>query len=160
MTNTRTVINLRNESKHCTLTPNKHTHVVTKLHEEDFTWSRLSPFLARRLDYCFTSETALNSCVACNHIMIPASDHKVVVMELNDRYWEFKNSLLKNISFVKMVNKRRETVIKGCDNNCSDTDTWELCKVEIRNFCALFGKKGSQTKKEMTFLSVIYKLQR
>ena len=122
--------------------------------EKDFTWSRLNRFLARRLDYCFVSEKALNSCVACNHVAIPASDHKAVVMELNDQpfqrgpgYWKFNNSLLKNLSFVKMMNERLETVIKGCDSNCSDTDTWELCKVEIRNFCAEFGKRSSTRKR-------------
>ena len=53
--------------------------------EKDFTWSRLNPFLARRLDYCFVSETALNSCAACNYVTILASDHKAVVMELKDQ---------------------------------------------------------------------------
>ena len=46
-----------------------------------------------------------------------------------------------------MVNKRLETVIKGCDSNCSDTDTWELCKVEIRNVCAAFGRGLSNQKR-------------
>ena len=56
--------------------------------EKDFTWSRLSPFLARRLDYCFVSETALSSCVVCNHVTIPASYHKAVVMEHNDQMFQ------------------------------------------------------------------------
>ena len=48
------------------------------------TWSRSSPFLALRLDYCFASEAALSSCASCNHETIPASAHSVVVKELND----------------------------------------------------------------------------
>ena len=45
------------------------------------------------------------------------------------------------------MNERLETVIKGFDSNCSDTDTWELCKVEMRIFCAEFGKRLSNQKR-------------
>ena len=44
------------------------------------------------------------------------------------------------------MNDILDTVIKGCDSNCSDTDTWELCKVELRKFCAEFGKRLSNQK--------------
>ena len=108
--------------------------------KKDFTWSRLNPFLARRLDYCFVSETALetalSSCVSCNHVTIPASDHKAVVMELNDRtfqrgpgYRKFNNSMLKTPTFIKMMDERLDAVIHDCESNCSYADGWELRKV-------------------------------
>ena len=97
---------------------------------------------------------ALSSCVLCNHVTTPASDHRAVVKELNDQtfqcgpgYWKFNNSLLKNLSFIKMMNNRLDTVIKRCDSNCSDTDTWELCKVEIQHFCSEFEKRLSNPKR-------------
>ena len=122
--------------------------------EKDFTWSRLNPFIARRLDYCLVSETALTSCVSCEHVMIPSSDHKAVVIELNDRpfqrgpgYWKFNNSLLKNRIFVNMMNGILDTMTNDCNNVCTYTDRWELCKVEIRNFCSEFGKRLSTQNK-------------
>ena len=85
---------------------------------------------------------------------MPASDHKAVAKELNDQtfqrgpgYWKFNNSLMKKLSFIKMMNDRLDTVIKGCDSNCSDTDTWELCKVEIQHFCSEFEKRLSNPKR-------------
>ena len=97
---------------------------------------------------------ALSSCVLCNHVTMPASDHKAVMKELNDQtfqlgpgYWKFNNSLLKNLSFIKMMNDGLDIVIKGCDSNCSDTDTWELCKVEIQHFGPEFEKRLSNPKR-------------
>ena len=66
-----------------------------------------------------------------------------------------KNSLSKNLSFGKMVNEILETVIKDCECNCSDTDTWELCKIEIPTCCAVW-EKALKAKKEMTIFSDIY----
>ena len=92
--------------------------------------------------------------MSCSHVTIPASDRKVIVMELNDGmfqcgpgYWTFHKNLLKKLYFIKMMNNRLKTVIKGCDSNCSDTDAWELCKVEIRMFCTEFGKRLSNRKR-------------
>ena len=122
--------------------------------EKDFTWSRFNPFVARRLDYCLVSESALTSCVSCKHATIPASDHKAVIMELNDHtfqrgpgYWKFNNSLLKNPCFVNMVNELLDTVMNDCNNICSYTDRWELCKIEIRSLCSEFGKRFSTQNK-------------
>ena len=73
--------------------------------------------------------------------------------ELNDQTfqhgpgsWKFNNSLLKNLSFIKM-NDGLDIVIKGCDSNCSDTDTSELCKVEIQYFCSEFEERLSSQKR-------------
>ena len=52
--------------------------------EKEFTWNRFSPFIARRLDYCFVTEGVLTYCVSCEHITALNTDHKAVVIELNN----------------------------------------------------------------------------
>ena len=114
--------------------------------EKEFTWSTNSPFIARRLDYCFISEDILASCVSCEHSIVPNSDHKAVVVELNDNdfvrgpgFWRFNNSYLRNASFVDKMNECLTSTITDSESlGLTCIDTWELCKVEIRNFCTEF----------------------
>lgn len=80
--------------------------------DKEFTWSRSNPFIARRLDYCFLSQTTLNLCTSCDHLIIPSSDHKAVSLELGGDhfvrgpgYWRFNNSYLKNTSFIEKLNE-------------------------------------------------------
>jgi exodeoxyribonuclease-3 len=123
--------------------------------EKEFTWSRNSPFIARRLDYCFLSEDVLATCVSCEHSIVPNSDHKAVVVELNDNefvrgpgFWRFNNSYLRNASFVEKMNDFLTSIItESVSLGLTCINTWELCKVEIRNFCTEFGKMLSCKKK-------------
>ena len=115
--------------------------------DKDYTWSRPNPFIARRLDYCFISQDLLNSCVSVEHMCIPSSDHKAVIMELNDNdfkrgpgYWRFNNSLLKQTEFVNKMNNKLEELTEEYANNPAKIQTWELVKVEIRNLSIDFGK--------------------
>ena len=116
--------------------------------DSDFTWSRTNPFIARRLDYCLMTSQLLSSCVSCEHISMPNSDHKAIAIELKEStflrgpgYWRFNNSFLKNTDFVdKMNNLLDQYTSNEVSANTSMIEKWELCKVEIRNFCTEFGK--------------------
>ena len=128
--------------------------------EKEATWMRLNPYIARRLDYCFVSENALPFCTSCNHVPIPNTDHKAVILELNDSefirgpgYWRFNNSYLKNENFVLSMNEiLNNFFVQNDELNC--IEKWELCKVEVRNFCIDFGKNLScQSRNEQLILS-------
>ena len=128
--------------------------------EKDATWMRFNPYTARRLDYCFVSENALQFCSSCNHLNIHNTDHKAVILELIDSdfirgpgYWRFNNSYLKNDKFVKSMNDMLHNFVQ-LNGDLNSIEKWELCKVEIRNFCIDFGKNLScQTRNEQATLS-------
>jgi len=123
--------------------------------EKEFTWNRFNPFIARRLDYIFVSTELLTDCTACDHVIVPNSDHKAVVLELCDSafvrgpgYWRFNNSVLRNQHFVQQMNQMLSNFAnanKETDTNC--IDKWEMCKIDIREFCIQYGKKLSCQKR-------------
>lgn len=125
------------------------------INEHDYSWSKTNPFIARRLDYCLLSDNLLQNCVDCIHMTVPNSDHKAVVIDLNDTdfqrgpgYWKFNNSYLKNTTFVNKMNILLDTLLNDRDNeNISDIDKWEMCKIQIRSFCSEFGKEQSCSKR-------------
>ena len=117
--------------------------------EKQYTWNRSNPFIARRLDYCFTSDSMTHSCVSSDIVTTPCTDHKAVITEFSTTdfkrgpgYWKFNNSYLKNPLFIEKMNSMLEQyTIDSHNENMSNIDRWELCKVEIRNFSIEFGKK-------------------
>ena len=120
--------------------------------EKEFTWSRLNPFIARRIDYCFISKNILPYATSCNHSFVANTDHKAVVLDIEDNkfnrgpgYWRFNNSLLKNKTFMEIMNATLETFQKK--NELDSVRKWETCKIEIRNTCIDFGKKLACEKK-------------
>lgn len=120
--------------------------------EKEFTWCRYHPFIARRLDYCFADEDILQFCVSCEIVTAPNTDHKAVVLEMNNTdfvrgpgYWRFNNSYLNDSQFTKEMN---EMLDRFCEQNADELSNnqvqlWELCKVEIRDFCIEYGKYKS-----------------
>ncbi len=74
----------------------------------DFTFSRPTPFVARRLDFCFVTEYLKTGLSGSRHEVFFATDHKAVAVDLNlnsftrgPSYWKFNDSLLENEEFVK-----------------------------------------------------------
>lgn len=119
--------------------------------DKDFTWSRSHPFIARRLDYCFVSKHSLNLCHSCELYSVPNTDHKAVVINFKEDnfkrgpgFWKFNNSLLKDHAFVKGMNNLLDDLHNENENNKGSMQlAWEICKVEIRNYCIEFGKTKS-----------------
>ena len=118
--------------------------------EKDYTWNRQNPFIARRLDFCFISESLLTSCISTEHVCIPCSDHKAVVLELNDNnfkrgpgYWRFNNSFLKQQEYLTLINEKLDELIEEYRNSTTYINDWEMVKVEIRNASIDYGKRKS-----------------
>ena len=117
--------------------------------ERDYTWCRFNPFIARRLDYCFISDSILSISTSCNHHQVPLSDHKAVVLEINNHnfqrgpgYWKFNNRYLKDQDFVTRMNSILDTFSRDAAARATTNsqDTWEMLKLEIRNFCIDYSK--------------------
>ena len=136
--------------------------------ERDYSWNRNNPFIARRLDYCLISENLIQNCVECEHLTVPNSDHKAVAIELNEGdfqrgpgFWKFNNSYLKNIDFVNKMNSFLDDHLNDtCNEDMSDIDKWEICKVLIRSFCSEFGKQLSCSRKNdshKTYIDILDK---
>jgi exonuclease III len=126
------------------------TDIWRALHQDelDYTWNRFHPFVARRLDYCFVTEDILPLIACCEHYTVPSSDHKAVVLELENgkfirgpAYCRFNNSYLKNDHFVNDMNALLDKLKHDNDLNLNPVDRWELTKCEIRNYCVDFGKR-------------------
>ena len=127
--------------------------------ERDYTWSRHNPFIARRLDYCFASEEILPTVVSCEHLAISNTDHKAVLVELNENnfvrgpgYWHFNNSYLKDADFVNQMNRLLDNILgpEQLGLVTSYMEKWELCKIEIREFCLSYGKQKACKNKNRT----------
>ena len=80
---------------------------------KDFTWSRFSPFCARRLDYIFISSDLLPFVSNVQHTFIASSDHKLVSMdfikdeaERGKGYWKFNNALLLEPTYLDFMNDK------------------------------------------------------
>jgi len=93
-------------------------------------------------------------CVLCEHFIVPGTDHKAVVLELNDSdiirgpgYWRFNNSYLKDTAFVSQMNNFLNTLLFDNDAHTDATDKWEQCKIEIREFCIEFGRQRANVKR-------------
>jgi exonuclease III len=115
--------------------------------EKEFTWSRKTPFIARRLDYLLASDSIFAKTIECNIISAPHTDHRIVEMKYKltttvrgPSYWKFNDSLLLDIEFAKMMN----LVIDQFIGDNSDLDPqlkWDLCKIQIREHCITYSTR-------------------
>ena len=123
--------------------------------EKAFTWSRQNPFIARRLDYAFTSDSLLNHIVSCDISSVANTDHRAVILEINDEkfvrgpgYWRFNNSYLKDPIFIQNMNEELDSL----NTDISETsghiaDHWEKCKSKIKDYSIEYGKFMSVQKR-------------
>ena len=127
--------------------------------EKEYTWSKQQPFIARRLDYCFINHELVGSCSACEIIQAPSTDHKAIMLEINNShfkrgpgYWRFNNSHLKDPLFLDHINTLLEDTLKENDTlgSLNPTDKWELCKIKIKDFCIEYGKYKAHGVKNKT----------
>ena len=134
------------------------TDVWRALHdtEKAFTWCRHNPFIARRLDYIFTSEDMLELSVNCEVQTVPNTDHKAVSLEISDSnfergpgYWRFNNSYLNDETFTCQMKEILTQTAEELDAvpDASSLDKWEICKIKIRDYCTDYGKFKAYDKK-------------
>ena len=119
---------------------------------KEFTWSRFTPFVARRLDYIFVNRSILNTVHNPRHIHFSSTDHKAVSIQIKpDDFirgpsrWQLNTSFLEEEDFIDHMTAFIPTYI----TNLSSTDNidkqtqWDLLKIGIREECILYGKNKS-----------------
>ena len=122
--------------------------------EKEFTWSLRSPFIARRIDYCFATELVVNQISECNIVTIAKSDHRAVDItykisnvKRGPSYWKFNDSLLDDRTFITEMNKFI-TTFKIEHENEHNQVKWELLKIKIREFCISFSKEKQKNRND------------
>lgn len=108
---------------------------------KEYTWSRKHPFIARRLDFVFSSDSVFNRIHECSVHSVPQSDHRLVSMVYNlaniqrgPSYWKFNESLLHDQTFVAQLNQ----LLDDYQTNNMELDyqlKWDLCKIKVKEFC-------------------------
>ena len=114
---------------------------------KEFTWSRNTPFIARRLDYILASSTAFDRILSSHIFSVPMSDHRACVIQFKfsdiskgPGYYKFNNSLLNDKNFAQKMND----LIDNFDTEDNDPQlAWELLKVKIREFSISYSKSKS-----------------
>ena len=144
---------------HCTQDVQRFSQTMSRLNvidvwrvlhadEKAYTWSKAQAFIARRLDYCFVSDNVMQSCVSCDIVSLPNTDHRTVTLRLSTSsfvrgpgYWRFNNSHLKDPVFVDKLNNMLENALIEEKQISNTQNVWDLTKVKIRDFCIDYGKK-------------------
>ena len=105
---------------------------------KEYSWSKKNPFIARRLDYIFTSNNILDITSECKLISVPQSDHRGCLLRLQSSdiirgkgYWKFNNALLKDLNYVSKMNNFLEQYRVESDN---DQIAFDLLKIQIKEF--------------------------
>ncbi len=133
--------------------------------KKEFTWSRRKPFIARRLDYIFTSEQLLPFCRDSNIIEIGFSDHKAVFLNIDfstfkrgPSFYKFNTSLLHDIELVNEITAEIDR-IKNLD--LDPHLKWEYIKVTICNLGKMYGRAKARDKRrnESRIMSELKDLQ-
>ena len=106
--------------------------------EKDFTWSRGTPAVARRLDYIFVGDTLLPVIANSQIKSLGLSDHRAVIVEIScaqekrgPGFYKMNTSLLSDEVYVEMIS---ETINRSIEENKSLNPhlRWEMVKVSIR----------------------------
>ena len=107
--------------------------------KRDFTWTRPSPFVARRLDYIFCSHDLSSRVTESKHEFCVGTDHKAVIsyfqtddFRYGKSYWKFNDSLLHDTSFVNIMNGVIDDFILHFNDFDDATERWEFLKNTIK----------------------------
>jgi exonuclease III len=116
--------------------------------DKQYTWHRDNPFIARRLDYIFASDSVFSNILNCGNLIVPSSDHKGVYCDLQfsafvkgPSYWKFHNSFLHDKLYTEKMNLLIDDIAE--DVELEPQMKWEYCKVKIREYSITYGKSKS-----------------
>ena len=117
-----------------------------------FSWSNRNPFIARRLDYVFVSESILNFCNKTKMEEFGFTDHKKVEVESDFNkiergpgYYKFNTNLLRD---TECVNEIRSEIKRADELDVNPHLKLEYIKIKIKSAGISHGKKQTRQKKE------------
>ena len=135
---------------------------------KDYTWSKINPFISRRLDFIFASENITPQLTESEHIFISGTDHKMIFSHFitnnfkrGKSFWKLNTSLLNDITYVTEMNKHIDNFL---DNNPFEfenpAERFEMLKVKIKSETIDYSTKlnSYKNKKEQNLLKEIKSL--
>ena len=118
---------------------------------KEFSWSKNTPYTARRIDYIFTSEYLIPFCKSSDISYLGFSDHKAISIYFDfssfkrgPSTYKFNVTLLKNKTFINEVIKEIDRI------NSLDFDPhlrWDYIKVIIKDKGMAFGREIARSKR-------------
>ena len=121
---------------------------------QEATWSRTSPYIARRLDFIILNKDLISKVAEIKHIAIPHTDHKGVAIELKKstfkrgpNMWKCNTSLIKDPDYLKGV-VEKIIIFLETYKNMEPQMKFELLKVEIKNFSISYSTQKSKMNKD------------
>ena len=124
-----------------------------------FTYRSKSPFLQRRLDYLFISDSIPEDVNRIDILASLNSDHSPVYLKFSEgnetsrgpSYWKFNNSLLDDQHFVTSLTERINCIIDNELNTIEDVRIrWDILKYRIRQYSMKYSKTTAERKKKTT----------
>ena len=128
---------------------------------KSFTWKRRNPFVARRLDYVFTSHGLLPNVSECKIVVYPKSDHDGVEFVLNideapergPGYYKINNSVLYDKDYVDGMNDLIDQTVFEYKQHVDPQILWDVCKSRIRSETQAYCKaKNKKRRSEMDMI--------
>ena len=128
---------------------------------KEYTWSKSSPFIARRLDYVLVSNSVFDNVTEAVITSMSGTDHRGCSLRIKccgvvrgPGSWHFNGSLLKDVTFVNLMNDLIGTY--ATEGDYSDYDEqmrWEILKLKIKDFSIVYSKnKATKKRCELTYL--------
>ena len=122
-----------------------------------FTYRSISPFLQRRLDYLFISDSIQEDVNQIDILASLNSDHSPVYLKFSEgnetsrspSYWKFNNSLLDDQHFVTSLTERIHYIIDNELNMIEDVRTrWDILKYRIRQYSMKYSKTAAERRRK------------
>lgn len=123
-----------------------------------FTWRRLNPPQASRIDLFLISKNLIPNIKSCDirPALIKSTDHQAVSLKLENAkannkgpgYWKLNNSILEDEDYcniiTNLINKYKLLFERGLEDSSS---LWEKLKLEIRDISLAYCKNKSKQRK-------------
>ena len=122
-----------------------------------FTYRSKSPFLQRRLDYLFISDSIQEDVNQIDILVSLNSDHSPVYLKFSEgnetsrgpSYWKFNNSLLDDQHFVTSLTERINYIIDNELNTIEDVRIrWDILKYRIRQYSMKYSKTAAERRRK------------
>ena len=122
-----------------------------------FTYRSKSPFLQRRLDYLFISDSIQKDVDQIDILASLNSDHSPVYLKFSEgnetsrgpSYWKFNNSLLDDHHFVTSLTERINYIIDNELNMIEDVRIrWDTLKYRIRQYSMKYSKTAAEHRRK------------
>ena len=121
-------------------------------HRKEFTWSKVNPFVARRIDYIFASENLFPFCKDPTIKHLGFSDHKATTVYFDfttfkrgPSFYKFNTSLLQDLEFVNIVSEEIKRI-----KSIPDLDPhlcWEYIKISVKDISMAYGRSLAYKRK-------------